>query len=54
MASRLSNTSASQMKTVRRPVVLIEYDTNSTASCARRISIHCGMFRALATISNIS
>ena len=54
IASRLSNTSVSQMNTVSRPVEIIEYDTNSTAICARNVSMSCGMFLCLATITIIS
>ena len=39
------------MNTVSRPVVIIEYDTNSTAICARYVSMSCGMFLCLATMS---
>ena len=48
IASRLSNTSVSQMNTVSRPVVIIEYDTNNTAICAWYVSMSCGMFLCLA------
>ena len=54
IASRLSNTSVSQMNTVSRPIEIIEYDTNSTAICARNTSISCGMCRCLATMTIIS
>ena len=54
IASRLSNTSVSQMNAVSRPVEIMEYDTNSTAICARNVSMSCGMFLCLATITIIS